>query len=219
MPQPQPQDPQKLAQLLVEQAHVIAGQADVIEQKSVVIAEQKQRIALLEEYLRLDKQRRFGASSEKNTQQSELFNEAELAACEPPADEADPGDESDPTPEPVRTTPPGRKPLSKRLPRVQVHIDLSDKDKAGALDTFYVLAREELDIVPAQVRVIEYLQQKAVFAKGETRQIKAATLPRHPIPKSLASVDLLAFVIVSKYMDGLPLYRLVSILMLTCAKC
>ena len=105
-----------------------------------------------------------------------------------------------------------RQNLSKRLPRVQVHIDLSDEDKAGAIDTFYVLAREELDIVPAQVRVIEYLQQKAVFAKGETRQVKAATLPRHPMPKSLASLGLLAFVIVSKYMDGLPLYRLVSIL-------
>ena len=53
-----------------------------------------------------------------------------------------------------------------------------------------------------QVRVLEYLQEKAVFANDGKRQIKAAKLPLHPIPKSLASVGLLAFVIVSKYMDG-----------------
>jgi hypothetical protein len=49
----------------------------VIEKKSSVIEEQKQRIAILEEYLRLERVRRFGPSSEKSPDQAELFNEAE----------------------------------------------------------------------------------------------------------------------------------------------
>ena len=50
---------------------------DLIEKKSHVISEQKKRIALLEEYLRLEKCRHYGASSEKSPNQEELFNEAE----------------------------------------------------------------------------------------------------------------------------------------------
>lgn len=198
------------ANLLAEKAAVIAEKSDVIEKKTRVIAEQKKRIEVLEEYLRLARHKRFGASSEKNPDQGEIFNEAELAACD--VDE-EPAADIDDSPEPVKATgKPGRKPLSKNLPREQVHLDLSDEEKDGAIDTFYTVVKEELDIIPAQVRVLEYLQQKAVFAHGDERKIKAAKLPLHPIPKSLASVGLLAFVIVSKYMDGLPLYRLEGIL-------
>lgn len=72
--------------------------------------------------------------------------------------------------------------------------------------------REELDIEPAKVRVLEYLQEKAVFVDQGKRNIKVATLPQHPIAKSMASIGLLAYIIIAKYMDGLPLYRLESIL-------
>ena len=205
-----PNSPPEWANLLAEKVAVIAQKSDVIEKKSRVIAEQKKRIEVLEEYLRLARHKRFGASSEKNPDQGEIFNEAELAACD--VDE-EPAADIDDSPEPVKATgKPGRKPLSKNLPREQVHLDLSDEEKDGAIDTFYTVVKEELDIIPAQVRVLEYLQQKAVFANGDERKIKAAKLPLHPIPKSLASVGLLAFVIVSKYMDGLPLYRLEGIL-------
>ncbi len=51
---------------------------DVIDKKSEVIAAQQKRIEQLEEYLRLTQRNRFGASSEKNVLQGELFNEAEL---------------------------------------------------------------------------------------------------------------------------------------------
>ncbi|MDH3993566.1 MAG: IS66 family transposase [Gammaproteobacteria bacterium] len=199
-----PDDPQAWAKLLAEQA-------DVIEKKSEVIQAQKKRIAMLEEYLRLERHKRFGSSSEKNPNQGEIFNEAELAGCAQPEDEppAEEQDESQPEPKQKRS---GRKPLSDKLPRIQIPIDLDAAEKAGAIDTFYVVVKEELDIIPAQVRVLEYLQEKAVFAEGDQRQIKAARMPRHPIPKSLASVGLLAFVIVSKYQDGLPLYRLEGIL-------
>jgi transposase len=205
-----PDSPSEWANVLTEQAAVIAEKSEVIDQKSRVIAEQKKRIEVLEEYLRLERHKRFGASSEKNPDQGEIFNEAELATCEPDDDSAT---DVDAAAEPIKAKrKPGRKPLSDKLPRVQVHIDLSDEEKVGAIDTFYTVVKEELDIIPPQVRVLEYLQEKAVFAEGGHRHIKTAKLPLHPIPKSLASVGLLAFIIVSKYMDGLPLYRLEGIL-------
>ncbi len=83
-----------------------------------------------------------------------MFNEAELAEC----------DDEQPEPETKKNnkTNKGRKPLSKTIPRHQVHIDLSDDEKEGAINTFYTKVKEELDIIPAKVRVLEYLQQKAV---------------------------------------------------------
>ncbi len=77
--------------------------------------------------------------------------------------------------------------------------------------------KEELDIIPAKVSVLEYLQQKAVFIEQdehlqEKRVIKSAILPKHLIPKSAVSVRMLAYIIVAKYCDALPLYRQEKIL-------
>jgi transposase len=62
------------------------------------------------------------------------------------------------------------------------------------------------------VRVLEYLQEKAVFSKNGEKKIIAARRPKHPLGKTIASVSLLAYIIISKYCDALPLYRLEKIL-------
>ena len=176
---------------------------DIIDKKSHVISEQKKRIALLEEYLRLEKCRHYGASSEKNPNQGELFNEAEQIVDE--AEQAD-------IEQPAQKRSGGRKGLSDKLPRFQIHLNLSDEEKEGAINTFYSTIKEELDIIPAQVRVLEYCQEKAVFKQDGKQVIKAAAQPKHPLGKSIASVSLLAYLIVAKYCDALPLYRLEKIL-------
>ncbi|MDO9103698.1 MAG: hypothetical protein Q7U57_01925 [Methylovulum sp.] len=111
---------------------------------------------------------------------------------------------------------PGRKPFADHLPREQIFITLSDEEKAGAISTFFTKVKEELDIIPAQVRVLEYLQEKAVFlvpAQDDMqRKIKAAALPKHPVPGAMGSIDLMCSVLIYKYCDGLPLYRLENIL-------
>jgi len=56
---------------------ILLEKDQVIQQKSVVIAQQKQRIQLREEYLRLARQKQFGRSSEKHSGQGDIFNEAE----------------------------------------------------------------------------------------------------------------------------------------------
>ena len=198
--------PQEAVALLLEKDQLIERQCDIIDKKSDVIAEQKRRIELLEEYLRLERARLYGRRSEKHEGQGELFDEAELC-CDTSQEDALQPEKA----QKLGSVKKGRKGLSKKLPRHQVYIDLGEAEKVGAIDTFYSVVKEELDIEPAKARVIEYLQEKAVFVEQQERRIKAAELPKHPLPKTIASVGLLAFVIISKYCDGLPLYRLENI--------
>lgn len=211
---PSPEAADSLASSSSEVANIhdllalLEQQNQVIEKKSCVIEEQKKRIAILEEYLRLERAKRFGPSSEKNLNQGELFNEAE-DACGPESEEesASPIDEI-----PAAKKSGGRKGLSSSIPRHQVHISLSEEEKAGAIDTFYTIVKEELDIVPAKARVIEYLQEKAVFLdEDQQRQIKTAEMPKHPLNKCIASINLLVYIVIAKYCDGLSLYGLSTI--------
>ncbi len=162
---------------LLEKENALLEKDDIIQKKSQIIEEQKKRITLLEEYLRLERARLYGRSSEKSDNQVELFNEVELASCETPPDEpAQPEPDSN-----ARPSRKGRQPFSPSLPRVQERAELSEEEKA---------------VYPA---TDEHGQEKRV--------IKAAALPKHPLPKSSMSVSTLAWIIVSKYCDALPLYR------------
>jgi len=190
---------------LISKDQVIDDHLHTIKQKDIVIHEQQKRIALLEEYLRLAKVQRFGKSSEKNPYQGELFDEAELEV------DVDILASQLTEKKPVKKKPP-KKALSSQLPRIQIHLDLTEAEKEGAINTFYTPVKEELDIIPAQVRVLEYLQEKAVFSKNSEKIIVAAKRPKHPLGKTIASVGLLSYIIIAKYVDGLPLYRLEKIL-------
>lgn len=187
---------------------IILEQQQIIESKSVLIELQDKRIKMLEDYLRLAKQKQFGKSSEKHPGQGELFNEAELTAAVDETVNSEETDCANKKPHKKR----GRKGFSENIVREQIFIDLPAEEKEGAIDTFYSKVKEELDIVPAKVRVLEYMQEKAVFSDDGRRHIKTATLPKHPIGKVMASIGLLAYLIIAKYMDGLPLYRLEGIL-------
>lgn len=54
------------------------------------------------------------------------------------------------------------------------------------------------------MRVLEYMQEKAVFEHDEKQTIKAAAQPAHPLGKSIASVSLLAYITVEKLEALLP---------------
>lgn len=180
---------------------------EVIEQKDHIIEEQRKLLALMEEQLRLARQRRFGSSSEKLPFQGDFFDEAELEVALSEVETQLPDD----TPSKPKRKP--REGFSDKLPRIQVHITLGEEEKAGASKTFFTKVKEELDIIPAQARVIEYWQEKAVFDGGDgAARIATAARPIHPLGKCLASVQLLAYLLVAKYADALPLYRLESIL-------
>ncbi len=175
--------------------------------KNHIILEQGKRIDLLEEYLRLATVQKFGASSEKLAFQSDLFDEAEIEVALSELEEQLPEEDR------VRPRKKKRKRgFSDKLQRVQIHLTLSDEEKDGATKTFFTKVKEELEFIPAQVKVLEYWQEKAVFNIDGEDVIVAAQRPAHPLGKCFASPALLAYIIASKYADGLPLYRLEGML-------
>ncbi len=113
-----------------------------------------------------------------------------MADGEPDPDDgevaADDDTEKDPETKPRK--PRARKGFSPDLPRIQKYISLSDEERVDAIDTFFVKVKEELDIIPAQVQVIEIMQEKAVYLDEDgERCLKSAERPAHPIGKSIAT--------------------------------
>jgi len=188
---------------------LLSEKDDLLKIKSEVIEKQKERIKALEEYLNNEKSKRFAPSSEKSTvEQGELFNEVEVSV-EPEQEELF----SDQEPPSGKKSKTGRKPFAKNIPRTQIFAYLTDAEKEGAIDTFFTKVREELDIIPAKVQILEYMQEKAVFKDDAgNKHLKAAEVCKHPIPKAMGSVNLMTYIVISKYADGLPLYRLANII-------
>ena len=174
------------------------------------LTEQSDRIAFLEEYIRLLKHQRFGRSSEKShTSQLGLFNEAECTADAFDAEEAE-VDETIAVPAHSRRKR-GRRPIPAEIPRVEVLHDLSEEEKVCAEDGHRLQeigreTSEQLEIIPAVIQVLRHVRPKYACPRCKSG-VKIAPLPPQPIPKSLAAPGLLAHIAISKYGDGLPLYR------------
>ncbi|MDB4327482.1 hypothetical protein OAA14_02930 [bacterium] len=51
------------------------------------------------------------------------------------------------------------------------------------------------------------MQEKSTFkTQDDGRKVKAVELIKHPIPKAIGSVNLMTYIIISKYADGIPRY-------------
>ena len=66
---------------------------------------------------------------------------------------------------------------------------------------------EDLEYIPALLFIIEYLLKKYACKKCQNGVVQAKRPPR-PIPKARPGAGLLAYILVSKYQDHLPLHRL-----------
>lgn len=110
-----------------------------------------------------------------------------------------------------RPTPTGRRPLPASLPRQRVEVDVAETDKICRCGTAKTrigeAVSEKLDYVPASVRVIETVRPKYACPRCHDAVV-IAPLPAQAVERSLATENLLAHVVVSKYGDHLPLYRL-----------
>jgi transposase len=100
-------------------------------------------------------------------------------------------------------TPHGRNPLPEHLPRKQIVIE-PDCD-TSAMKRIGEEVTEELDYKPGTLYVNRYVRPKYAAADGEG--VVMAPLPIRPIDKGIAGSGLLAHLIISKYVDHLPLYR------------
>lgn len=179
-----------------------------------IIEQQATRITALEESLRLQKLKKFGASSEKSPDQQEMFNEAELSVVVEEFFAESEAEQAQATPaEPKAKR--GRKPLPADLPRVRIEHDVPEADKrcpCGCERTeIGEVSSEQLDIIPAQIRVLVNVRKKYSCPACEDG-VQTAALPPQPIPKSNASPGVLAHIAIAKYQDALPLYRQEAIL-------
>ena len=104
---------------------------------------------------------------------------------------------------------PRRKPrVCEATPRERKELDPGEAclECGGALRLVGEDVSEILEMVTAQLKVIEVARLKKSCRCCET--MVQAPAPSRPIPGSMAGPGLLAFILVSKYDDHLPLYRL-----------
>lgn len=104
----------------------------------------------------------------------------------------------------------GRKPLPEHLPRERIIHDLAETDKhcecGHPMHKIGEEISEQLDYIPAQVKVTQHVRYK-YSCKACENGVTTAPAPSQPIPKSFATASLLAHVFVCKFDDHLPLYR------------
>jgi transposase len=169
------------------------------------------RLHILEEQLRLLKYKRFCKSSERTVpEQRSLFDEAEVIAEREPAEEVELETIT------YERKKRGRKPLSKELPRERIEYELPEDEQycsccGGHMHKIGEEVRSELNIIPAQLKVVDHVRFKYgcrhCEKHNDTVPIKAASAPNSVIKKGYASPSSVAYVMTSKFVDGVPLYR------------
>ena len=110
---------------------------------------------------------------------------------------------------------PKRKPLPADLPRETIEYDLDESERicdccGEQLERIGAETSEQLDYIPATLKVIKHVRFKYACKHCEQKVVTAAK-DHQPIEKGLPAAGLLAHVVISKYMDHLPLYRLEGI--------
>lgn len=209
----QQENAQLKAQLLAQRERLLR-QDQQLSTQGKQLTQLQQQLQALEELLRQSRHQQFAARSEKlNTGQLSLalFNEAEADSIEL-ADEQ----EGDPIDVPAHTR--QRRPrvsLPDNYPRETILYTLPDHEQYCPHDGTSLKAigtedHEQLDIIPAQVRVIRHCRQKYICPCCEQYHT-IASKPKQPIEKSIASPGLLAHIATQKYCDALPLYRQTAI--------
>lgn len=191
----------------LEEAHkIIQEQKQLIQQLQIEVAFQKARESALLEQIRLSKLRQFAPSSEKNIKQLNIFDEVGIhfpEEKEAPIKEIKVNGYT-------RKEHPVRKPLPKDLPREVIIHDIAENEKVcecgSQLNKIGEEITEQLKYIPAKTVVVQHKRLKYA-CKPCQENVKIAAMPQLFLPKSIATPELVAHTIVSKYCDHLPLYR------------
>jgi transposase len=112
----------------------------------------------------------------------------------------------------------GRNPIPEDLHREKHVLDVPESEKTcsccGAQKKHIGDdVTEELEYKPAVFFVNQYVRPKYACPKCPDNGITTAPMPPRPIDKGVAGPGLLAYILVSKYVDHLPLYRLQQMFM------
>lgn len=182
---------------------------------------QESEIITLREEVSLLRKLKYAKSSEKWTAEDKkqmiLFNEAEETAVS--VDEAELLLEQEEIKTYTRRKA-GRKPLPADLPREETIYELSAEERAcpccgNERPEIGREESEELQFIPAKILVKKHIRLKYGPCKCEEFQnreelpvILRAPIPPRIIPGSIASSGLLSYILVSKFCDALPFYRM-----------
>jgi transposase len=177
-----------------------------------------ERVVLLEEELRWLKTHYFGASSQKSDaalatpDQGLLFNEVEVLAAIETAEQAH-RQRTTKIDAHERTHTGGRKAIPEHFPRIRIEHDLPEAQKlCTCCSTPHPLTRmghelrECYRFEPPKISVEQHIRWTYVCEERHESPVTASAPPAI-LPKSMASPSLLAHLITSKFVDGLPLYR------------
>lgn len=190
------------AQIIAQKQDIIDQQEAIIAQKDILIAENNAQIASLKYRLAQLEKLIYGSKSEKYKSliaqdQLSLFDTTEPSEDQPEPTEQISYDRK------KKKQHPGRNPLPQHLPVEEVVIepteDTTDMVKIGEQIT------ETLAYTPASLIKKRTIRPK--YADKTTDTIYIAQLPNRPLPKAIAEASLLSHIMVSKYVDHLPLYR------------
>ena len=200
--------------IALTEKHIALTQAAFDEHLALEKAAFEIRLRELYEQITLMRRRMFGASTE-SAAQFHLFDEAEvLAAMSTEAQDIVPL----PAPALTKAQQPARgkrSPLPPELERLEIIHDVAESERLCECGTPMVVINrvvsEQLDIIPMQVRVLQHIRLVYGCAASEHAPV-TAKLPPQPLPKSNASPGLLAMLLTTKYVDGLPLARFEKVL-------
>jgi transposase len=171
----------------------------------------KEKYVRLLEELRLNKSHLYSSSSEKNIFQADLFDEAGVELSDEIKEQLS---EEVKVKSHSRKKHPVRRALPKDLPRITILHDISDEEKICGCNTHLVRIGEEvteqLKYIPAQLSVVQHVRPKYA-CKLCQENVKIAPMPILFLPKCIATPELVAYTIIAKYCDHLPLYRQESI--------
>lgn len=158
----------------------------------------------------------FGKSSEKIEREIEQLELAleDLQVAMAEADESaglDDDTEDDvaaPSEAATEERPPRRRPrISQDAPRERRELDPGDTcpDCGGDLRVLGEDVSELIDMIAARLKVIEIARIKKSCRRCE--KVVQEPAPSRPIPRSMAGPGLLAYILISKFDDHVPLYR------------
>lgn len=161
------------------------------------------------------RRQRYGQSSEKldaEIHQLELWvDDAEIALATDAAkaaSEAQAQSQQQPASKPPRK-PAVRKPFPDHLPREIVVLEPTITCRCGDASCRTKIREdvtEVLEKLPSQLKVIRYV--RPIYACRACEMVTQAPAPDLPILKGRPGPGLISYIAISKYCDGLPLYRL-----------
>jgi transposase len=190
--------------------------ARVLDQTAADYDQLKQEHAELAETLALLRRYLFGQRRERfrdDPGQGHLFDIPEFIAEPEPAAPPAPDDAAPPQPKAARTP---RRTRLDHLPHIRLEHDLPEDQKTcsccgGPKQRIGEDESRELDFIPARLEVKVHILPKYACPKCRDG-VASPPVPPKPVPGGIAGAGLVAFVVVSKFADHLPLYRLEDIL-------